>query len=373
MKVMTVVGTRPEVIRLSETIKQLNNDFNHVLVHTGQNYSFDLNEVFFQDLNLPAPNYYLDSAGETPTITIATILSKIEPILIAERPDAFLILGDTNSCLSALAAKKHKIPIFHMEAGNRCFDQRVPEEINRRIIDHLADVNLTYSQISRDYLINEGLKPDFVIRIGSPMREVLQANESKWKQSIILKNLGISKDEYILASFHREENVDSAESLTEILNSLNELVKITKCPIIVSTHPRTRNRITEIGFSLDQNITLTNPFSFNDYINLQMNALVVLSDSGTITEEASILGFTGVNLRNSQERPEGMEESTVILSGMKTQSIIDSVSLALKHKYANMKFNMVIDYTDTNISLKVSRIIQSYVHYVNEFVWHKNQ
>ena len=371
MKIMTVIGTRPEIIRLSEIIKRLNIDFENVLVHTGQNYSHELNDVFFEDLMLPKPKYYLDSARETPVETIGSILMKIEPILKLEKPDAFLVLGDTNSCLSAIAAKRHKIPVFHLEAGNRCFDQRVPEEINRKIIDHLADVNLTYSELSRDYLIREGLHPDFVIKTGSPMREVLFANENKWKSSAILQKLGLSQDGFVLASFHREENVDAVESLIEIVSSIKELSVQLNVPVVISAHPRTLNQLAKENIVFDENFIISKPFSFNDYINLQLNALIVLSDSGTITEESSILGFTAVNLRTTQERPEGMEESVVILSGRGKQNILNAINLALSHKRAKVKINQVQDYSDSNVSVKVSRIIQSYVPYVNEYVWHK--
>lgn len=371
MKVLTVVGTRPEIIRLSETIKRLNSDYNHKLVHTGQNYSHELNDIFFDDLNVPKPDYYLESAAENPTLTIANILTKLDVVLRIEKPDAFLILGDTNSCLSAIAAKKLKIPIFHMEAGNRCFDQRVPEEINRKIIDHLSDVNLTYSQISREYLLSEGIKPEFIIKIGSPMYEVLRANELKWKNSKILSDLSIVKDQYLVASFHREENVESQESLLVILESLNRLTEIYNLPIIVSTHPRTANRINELNIELHPEIKFCKPFSFSDYINLQVNSLAVLSDSGTITEESSILKFTAVNLRNTQERPEGMETASVVLAGLTTDSIINSVSLSIKHKREGCEISEVKDYMDTNISTKVSRIIRSYVPYINEYVWKK--
>ncbi len=371
MKVVTVVGTRPEIIRLSETIKRLNSDYNHKLVHTGQNYSHELNDIFFEDLNLPKPDYYLESAAENPTVTISNILVKLDAILRIEKPDAFLILGDTNSCLSAIAAKKLKIPIFHMEAGNRCFDQRVPEEINRRIIDHLSDVNLTYSQISREFLLAEGIKPEFVIKIGSPMAEVLLTNELKWKNSKILSHLSIAKDDYLVASFHREENVESQDSLLVILNSLNILTEIYKVPIIVSTHPRTASRIEDLDIKLNPKIKFCKPFSFSDYINLQINALAVLSDSGTITEESSILKFTAINLRNTQERPEGMEKASVILAGLTTDSIVDSVKLSIKHKREGLEISEVTDYLDTNVSTKISRIIRSYVPYINEYVWKK--
>jgi UDP-N-acetyl-L-fucosamine synthase len=371
MKVMTVVGTRPEIIRLSEIIKRLEIDFDHCLVHTGQNYSHELNDIFFEDLILPKPKYYLDAASDSPIETIGSILMKIEPILKKENPDAFLVLGDTNSCLSAIAAKRHKIPVFHLEAGNRCFDERVPEEINRKIIDHLADVNLTYSELSKDYLMREGINPDFVIKVGSPMREVLLANEIKWKSSGILQKLGLLPENFILASFHREENVDSIESLADIVYSIKDLQVNLQVPVVISAHPRTIKQLEKMNIDFDENFMISKPFSFNDYINLQCNALIVLSDSGTITEESSILGFTAVNLRTAQERPEGMEESAVILSGRGKENILSAVSLALSHKKSKVRINQVQDYSASNVSVKVSRIIQSYVPYVNEYIWHK--
>jgi UDP-N-acetylglucosamine 2-epimerase len=370
-KVMTVVGTRPEIIRLSEIIKRLDVDYDHVLVHTGQNYSFDLNQVFFEDLSLLSPKYYLDAACDSPTETVGKILMRIEPVLANEKPDAFLVLGDTNSCLSAIAAKKHKIPIFHMEAGNRCFDQRVPEEINRKIIDHIADVNLTYSELSRQHLVGEGLKPDFVIKVGSPMREVLKANKAKADSSMILSHLDLERDGYVLASFHREENVDSLDALMGIVDSIIHISDVLKIRVVVSTHPRTLNRLKELDINLGENVLIHKPFPFTDYIHLQSNALLVISDSGTITEEASILGFAAVNLRSAQERPEGLEESVVVLSGKGKENILNAINIALTHKKDKIKINPVRDYEDSNVSIKISRIIQSYVHYVNEFVWRK--
>jgi UDP-N-acetylglucosamine 2-epimerase (non-hydrolysing) len=320
---------------------------------------------------LPKPKYYLDAASDSPIETIGSILMRIEPILKQESPDAFLVLGDTNSCLSAIAAKRSKIPVFHLEAGNRCFDERVPEEINRKIIDHLADVNLTYSELSKDYLMREGMNPDFVIKVGSPMREVLFANENKWKSTGILQKLGLLPEKFILASFHREENVDSVESLADIVSSIKELQVNLKVPVVISAHPRTVKQLEKMNIDFDENFMISKPFSFNDYIHLQSNALIVLSDSGTITEESSILGFTAVNIRTAQERPEGMEESVVILSGRGKENILSAVNLALSHKKSKIKINQVQDYSDSNVSVKVSRIIQSYVPYVNEYVWHK--
>jgi UDP-N-acetyl-L-fucosamine synthase len=371
MKVITVVGTRPEIIRLSETIKQLDMDFQHVLIHTGQNYDYELNQTFFEDLDLRKPDYYLDASSSTALSTIAQILSKIEPILIEEKPEAFLVLGDTNSCLAVLAAKRLKIPTFHLEAGNRCFDERVPEEINRRIIDHISDINLTYSEISREYLLREGVNPDRVVKVGSPMQEVLLKNKDKWLHSNILKDLGLKKEQFFVASFHREENVENTKNLEAIVNSLNQLAEIFSYPIVVTTHPRTKKRIEEYQISLNEKVLLYPPFNFTDYVNLQTNALLVLSDSGTITEESSILGFAAINMRSTHERPEGFEEASVILAGKSTNSIIAAANLAIKHKMQNKVMKIVGDYAVDNFSQKVSRIIQSYTPYVNERVWYK--
>jgi UDP-N-acetylglucosamine 2-epimerase (non-hydrolysing) len=371
MKVVTVVGTRPEIIRLSETIKQLDTDFQHVLIHTGQNYNYELNQTFFADLDLREPDHYLDASSTTALSTIAQILSKIEPVLIEENPDAFLVLGDTNSCLAALAAKRLKIPIFHLEAGNRCFDDRVPEEINRRIIDHISDINLTYSDISREYLLREGLNPEQVIKVGSPMQEVLSKNHAKSQNSSVLEDLGLKKGEYFVASFHREENVESPKNLEAIVQSLNHLAENSGYPIIVTTHPRTKKRLAESQISTSKRVVLHPPFNFSDYVKLQTNALLVLSDSGTITEESSILGFTAINIRSTHERPEGFEEASVILAGKSTDSIVGAANLAIKHKVQGITMKIVDDYKVDNFSQKVSRIIQSYTPYINERVWHK--
>jgi len=371
MKVVTVVGTRPEIIRLSQTIKQLDIDFQHILIHTGQNYDYELNQTFFDDLDLRKPDYYLDASAPTALTTIAQILAKIEPILIKENPDAFLVLGDTNSCLAALAAKRLKIPIFHLEAGNRCFDERVPEEINRKVIDHIADINLTYSDISRHYLLREGLSPEKIIKVGSPMKEVLFKNQAKWERSGVIKDLGLTKDKYFVASFHREENVESSENLGEIITGLNQLAEKYNYPIIVTTHPRTKKRLNNFQIPISEKIVLHPPFNFTDYVNLQINALLVISDSGTITEESSILGFTAVNMRSTHERPEGFEEAAVILAGNTTDSILGAANLAIKHKTQSMSLKIVDDYDVDNFSQKISRIIQSYTPYINERVWHK--
>jgi UDP-N-acetylglucosamine 2-epimerase (non-hydrolysing) len=371
VKVVTVVGTRPEIIRLSETIKQLDMDFQHVLIHTGQNYDYELNQTFFEDLDLRKPDYYLDASSPTALSTIAQILGKIEPILIDEKPDAFLVLGDTNSCLAAIAAKRLKIPTFHLEAGNRCFDERVPEEINRRIIDHMSDINLTYSEISRSYLLREGVDPDRVIKVGSPMQEVLLSNKDKWQASNILSDLELKKQQYFVASFHREENVENPENLDAIVKSLNILAEKFGYPIVVTTHPRTKKRLEDSQISISEKILLHPPFNFTDYVNLQTNSLLVLSDSGTITEESSILGFAAINMRSTHERPEGFEEASVILAGKGTDSIVDAAILAIKHKMQGIDLKTVDDYVVDNFSLKISRIIQSYTPYVNERVWRK--
>jgi len=371
MKVITVVGTRPEIIRLSETIKQLDLDFQHVLIHTGQNYDYELSQTFFDDLDLRQPDYYLDASSATALTTIALILSKIEPILIEENPDAFLVLGDTNSCLAAFAAKRLKIPVFHLEAGNRCFDDRVPEEINRRIVDHISDINLTYSHISREYLLREGLNPEQIIKVGSPMQEVLLKNYAKSQYSTVLEDLGLVKGEYFVASFHREENVESSENLEAIVQSLNHLAENYEYPIVVTTHPRTKKRIQKSQISISKRVVLHPPFNFSDYVKLQSNALLVLSDSGTITEESSILGFAAINMRSTHERPEGFEEAAVILAGKSTESIVGAANLALKHKMQNLTMKIVDDYKVDNFSQKVSRIIQSYTPYIKERIWHE--
>lgn len=374
LKVLTVVGTRPEIIRLSSTLIALdsNDAIEHILVHTGQNYDYELNEIFFEDLELKKPNYFLEAAGKNASETIGNILIKIDPVLEAEKPDAFLVLGDTNSCLCAIVAKKHKIPIFHMEAGNRCFDQRVPEETNRKIVDHVSDINLTYSSIAREYLIREGLSPDRVIKTGSPMYEVLRKNLSKIKESNVLDNLGLEKYKYFIVSSHREENISNPENFTGLINSLNQLADKYDIPIIVSTHPRTRNMINNKDTKIHKNIQLLKPLGFSDYNALQMNSFAVLSDSGTISEESSILNFPALNIRDAHERPEAMEEASVMMVGLKPERIMQGMAaLVLQERNPKRNFREVYDYSMPNVSEKIVRIIISYTDYINRVVWNK--
>ena len=374
IKLATIVGTRPEIIRLSSIIRHLRKSqaIEHILIHTGQNYDPDLNEVFFSDLDLDAPEYYLDAAGESASDTIGKILIKSDKILRKIKPDGVLILGDTNSGLSAISAKKLKIPIFHYEAGNRCFDQRVPEETNRKIIDNVSDLNLTYSKIAKDYLINEGFDPDRVINIGSPMFEVLNYSLKKINKSSILNKLKIEKENYFLVSCHREENIDSDKNFNKLINLLNLLAEKYELPIIVSVHPRTKKIINEKEPNLSKLINLHTPFGFNDYNFLQINSFVVLSDSGTISEESSILNFKAINIRESHERPEAMEEAAVIMAGLHSERVIQGIE-ALKNQKVGEKrnLNLVKDYSINNISLKVERIIISYLDYINRVVWQK--
>jgi len=371
LKVMTVVGTRPEIIRLSAVINKLSQSeaIEHVLVHTGQNYDYELNQVFFQDLNIKKPDYYLEAATGAAVETIGNILIKIDPILEEVKPDALLILGDTNSCLCAIAAKKRHIPIFHMEAGNRCFDQRVPEETNRKIVDHLADINLPYSNIARDYLLREGIGADRIIKTGSPMYEVIHTKMKGIEQSDILQRLELSEGEYYIVSLHREENVNSEVNFNSILASLNAIAEHYNRPIIISTHPRTRILLRNKKLELNPLINTMKPFGFYDYLKLQMNANVVLSDSGTISEEAAILGFKALNIRQSHERMEAMEEAVVMMTGLTRERILQSLSiLEGQHKDT---LRGVADYSMPNVSDKVLRIILSYTDYVNRVVWCK--
>ena len=368
LKVLTVVGTRPEIIRLSCTLIALDNSdaIDHILVHTGQNYDYELNEIFFEDLGLRKPDYFLDSAGKNATETVGNILIKIDPILEKEKPEAFLVLGDTNSCLCAIPAKKRQIPVFHMEAGNRCFDQRVPEETNRRIVDHISDINLTYSNIAREYLLKEGLSPDRVIKTGSPMFEVLTKFLPKIKASNILDKLKLTKNKFFVVSAHREENISSSRNLNGLIDSLNQIAELYNYPIIVSAHPRTRNMINDKEIKTHKNIHILKPLGFSDYNCLQMNSFAVLSDSGTINEESSILNFRALNLRDAHERPEAMEEASVMMVGMNTDRIIQGLTeLSRQVITENRNFREVSDYSMPNVSLKVIRIIISYVDYVN--------
>ena len=374
LKVLTVVGTRPEIIRLSCTIIALDNSdaIEHTLVHTGQNYDYELNEIFFEDLGLRKPDYFLDAAGKNASETVGNILIKIDPILENKKPDAFLVLGDTNSCLCAIPAKKRQIPVFHMEAGNRCFDQRVPEETNRKIVDHISDINLTYSDIAREYLLREGLSPDRVIKTGSPMFEVLTKFLPKIKASKIIDKLKLTKNKFFVVSAHREENIINSKNFNGLINSLNQIAELYNFPIILSAHPRTRKMINDNEFKTHKNIHILKPLCFSDYNCLQMNSFAVLSDSGTINEESSILNFKALNLRDAHERPEAMEEASVMMVGMNTNRIIQALKELSKQKTAGKRnFREVSDYSMPNVSLKLVRIIISYVDYVNQNVYKK--
>lgn len=370
LKVMTVVGTRPEIIRLSRIIPKLDQYFEHTLVHTGQNYDYELNAIFFEQLGLREPDIVLDVAGKTGADTIGQVISKTDPVFEQYQPDALLVLGDTNSALCAVTAKRRKIPIFHMEAGNRCFDFRVPEEINRRIVDHISDINLPYSTIARDYLIAEGLAPDQVIKTGSPMREVLDFYKPQIESSNILKSLGLTKGQYFVVSAHREENVDSQQNLSDLISLLNQLAQDFQLPIIFSVHPRTLARLEIIGTPFHPLVRIMKPFGFFDYIALQKNARCVLSDSGTITEESSILNFPALNIRQAQERPEGFEEGAVMMVGMNAGRVVQALEI-LKDQARDQvrQLKMVEDYAIDNVSDKVVRIILSYVDFVKQRTW----
>lgn len=371
LKVMTVVGTRPEIIRLSAVINKLEESeaIEHVLVHTGQNYDYELNEVFFEDFKLRKPDYFLNAATGTAGETIGNILIKVDPIMEEVKPDAFLVLGDTNSCLCAIAAKKRQIPIFHMEAGNRCFDQRVPEETNRKIVDHTADVNLTYSDIAREYLLREGLPADRIIKTGSPMFEVLNSRKEDIQNSTILEELDLKENEYFVVSAHREENIGLEENFIDLVDTLNTIAKKYDYPIIVSTHPRTKKMIEEKNIVFDKNVQLMKPLGFNDYNKLQLTAKAVLSDSGTISEESSILGFRALNIRQAHERPEAMEEASVMMVGLKKDRILQGLQILEKQDKTTLR--SVSDYSMPNVSDKLLRILISYTDYVNRTVWRK--
>ena len=370
MKVMTVIGTRPEIIRLSRVMAKLDAHTDHVIVHTGQNYDFELNEIFFRDLDVRKPDHFLNAAGETAAETIGQMIIAVDKVLAEEKPDAMLILGDTNSCLAVIPARRRKVPVFHMEAGNRCFDQRVPEEINRKIVDHSADINLTYSSIAREYLLAEGFPADRIIKTGSPMFEVLHHYLPKIATSTALTDMGVQAGQYFLVSAHREENVDSERQIRKLADSLNAVADTYQLPVLVSTHPRTRKRIEDFGLEFHANIRLLKPFGFNDYIALQRSAKAVLSDSGTITEESSILNFRALNIREAHERPEGMEEGSVMMTGLSPERILQALDILETQPFGEKRsLNLVADYSRPNVSDKVVRLILSYTDYVRRTVW----
>ena len=373
LKVMTLVGTRPELIKMSRVIAELDRQVNHVLVHTGQNYDYELNQVFFDDLEIRKPDHFLGAAGDTAAKTIAEVIAKSDEIFELEKPDALLLYGDTNTCLAVISAKRRKIPVFHMEAGNRCFDQRVPEELNRKVLDHLSDINMVLTEHARRYLIAEGIRPETIIKTGSHMQEVLEHYMPKIEQSDVLTRSGLEQDKFFIVSIHREENVDTPDNLRDLLDTLRALADQYGFPLIVSTHPRTRKRLEALGESLDHPlIRFVKPFGLLDYIKLQMSAFCVLSDSGTITEEASLLNLPAVTLRNAHERPEGMDEGTLIMSGLKRTSVMDAVRVVTsQHSRAQRKVPLVPDYQGGPVSLQVVRVVLSYTDYINRTVWSK--
>ena len=369
LRVMTIVGTRPEIIRLSRIISKLDKYTNHTLIHTGQNYDYELNEIFFEDLGIRQPDYYLDASDTNAIRTIGKILISVDKILEDLKPEAILVLGDTNSCMSILAAKKKKIPTFHFEAGNRCFDMRVPEEINRKIVDHTADINITYSSIARDYLLNEGIRKDTIIKVGSPMKEVIQYYQEKIDNSQILNNLKLEKYKYFLASFHREENVNS-DNLLKFINIMNLIIEKYKLPVIFSTHPRTRKKLEASKFIINKKVNFLKPQSFSNYLKLQIYAKTVLSDSGTINEESSILNFPALNIREAHERPEAMEETSVMMTGVNIDRIFQALEvLSSQKRDQNRSLKLVEDYNVDNVSEKVIRIIISYTDFIKKNIW----
>jgi len=372
LKVATIIGTRPEIIRLSRVMAVLDRDMDHMIVHTGQNYDYELNQIFFDDLDLRKPDYFLEAAGKSAAGTIGQVISRSDEVLAEINPDAVLILGDTNSCLAAIAAKRRKIPVFHMEAGNRCFDQRVPEEINRKIVDHISDINMPYSAISREYLLREGLPPDRIITTGSPMYEVLHYYMPKIDSSDILERFGLKERDYFLVSSHREENIDYPEQFEKLVVVLQNLAEHFGKRVVVSTHPRTQKMLDRNGVALPASVELLKPLGFTDYVRLQMNAAAVLSDSGTITEESSILNFPALNIRNAHERPEGIEEGAVMMTGLEWETVLRGLQiLAFQKRGGERTLQMVKDYDVPSVSEKVVRIILSYTGYVNRVVWRK--
>ncbi len=366
MRVMTIVGTRPEIIKLACVIKELDKYTDHILVHTGQNYDYELNQVFFEDLDLREPDVYMNAAGENAAETIANVIAKSDKLFKEYKPDAVLLYGDTNSCLAVISAKRNKIPVFHMEAGNRCFDERVPEELNRKVLDHLSDINMTLTEHARRYLIAEGIRPETIIKTGSSMQEVFNMNKEKIAQSDVLERLGLKEKEYFVLSAHREENVDNEKNFINLLNSINKVAEVYKIPIVFSAHPRTRKKIETMNFKFNDLVKYMKPLGFNDYNKLQQNAFCVISDSGTITEESSLLGFPAITIRQAHERPEGMDEGTLIMSGVEEQGILDAIKVVTDQ---NVKMNPVADYQAPHLASKVVRIILSYTDYINRTVW----
>ncbi len=373
LKVMTIVGTRPELIKMSRVIAEFDRHTQHVLVHTGQNYDYELNQVFFDDLEIRKPDYFLEAVGKNAVQTIARVIEKADEVLAAEQPDVVMLYGDTNSCLAVIAAKRRKVPVFHMEAGNRCFDQRVPEELNRKVLDHLSDVNLVLTEHARRYLIAEGIRPETIIKTGSHMREVLDYYMPKIEASDVLKRMQLDQGRYFIVSAHREENVDSEENLRDLLDTLNALTETYDVPVIVSTHPRTRKRLDALsGLDPDVRIQFVKPFGFCDYIRLQMKSLCVISDSGTITEEASLLNLPAITIRNAHERPEGMDTGTLIMAGVKKERVLDAVRITVaQHTHEKPAVRPVKDYENPSVSKQVLRIVGSYTDYVNRTVWRK--
>ena len=373
LKVMTIVGTRPELIKMSRVFAELDRHMQHILVHTGQNYDYELNQIFFEDLGIRKPDHFLEAVGENAAQTIARVIEKADAVMEKEKPDAVLLYGDTNSCLAVIAAKRRKIPVFHFEAGNRCFDQRVPEELNRKVLDHLSDINLVLTEHARRYLIAEGVRPETIIKTGSHMREVLDFYMPKIVASDVVSRLSLQAGKFFLVSTHREENVDSPEALRDLMDTLNALAVKYDYPILVSTHPRTRKRLEDIGLSnMDKRVTFAKPFGFFDYIKLQMEAFCVLSDSGTITEETSLLNLCAITLRNAHERPEGMDVGTVIMSGLKKERVIESVEIVTSQfKKGERAVLPISDYENPHVSTQVIRVVASYVDYINRVVWSK--
>ena len=370
---MTIVGTRPEIIKLSRVINELDRYVEHILVHTGQNYDYGLNQVFFDELEIRNPDYFLDATGKTTAETIGNVIAKSDKLMEKIKPDAILLLGDTNSCLSAISAKRRKIPIFHMEAGNRCFDQRVPEETNRKIVDHISDVNLTYTEHARRYLLREGLRPETVIKTGSPMLEIMENYKQQIDNSDILESLDLTKSSYYLISTHREENIDIGDNFNDLLDTLNAISRNYNKPLIVSTHPRTRKRLEKVkSTEIDGQIRFLDPLGFFDYVALQKSAICVVSDSGTITEESSILNFPAVTIRQAHERPEGMDEGTLIMCGLKVEHVLNSIDMVVSQHAENKSgFRIVEDYNVNNVSKKILRIIMSYTEYINRIIWQR--